>query len=139
MRQRACDKPGTAHDKAVQSARIAPWVDGRDRQAPRLQWSARFVSKWYVFYEGDRVRSALARFIDILRYSIEPYDGRLLVNGGHTRAMFGELGRNDFTLLVEFPHRQAAEEWYQSALFGLILEKAKVWPDGRLLMLEGAA
>ncbi|MBK6659056.1 MAG: hypothetical protein IPG43_13290 [Proteobacteria bacterium] len=43
------------------------------------------------------------------------------------------------SLLVEFPHREAAEEWYHSALFGLILEKARVWPDGRLTMLEGAA
>ena len=104
-----------------------------------MDWSTRSLTKWYVFYEGDPSRSALARFMDIVRYSIEPYDGRVLVNGGEFRSMFGDPGHNGFKLLLEFPAREAAEEWYHSALFGLILEHARVWPDGRLLMLEGAA
>ncbi len=97
------------------------------------------MSKWYVFYEGDPARSALAGFMDIVRYSIEPYAGRVLVNGGEYHSMFGDVGANGFKLLLEFPARDDAEQWYHSALFGLVLEKASVWPDGRLLMLEGAA
>ena len=97
------------------------------------------MNKWYVFYEGDPARSAIARFIDIVRYSLAPYDGRFLVNGGETLTKFGEDGRDDFKLLVEFPHRAAAEQWYQSALFGLVLESATVWPDGRMQWMEGTA
>lgn len=95
--------------------------------------------KWYIYYEGDSARSSLARFFDILRYSLQPYEGRILVKGGETRQLFAHQDPLDYKLLVEFPHRQAAEDWYQSGLFGLILEHASVWPDGRLTMLEGAA
>ncbi|MEQ8663594.1 MAG: DUF1330 domain-containing protein [Gammaproteobacteria bacterium] len=97
------------------------------------------MTRWYIFYESDRALSVLARFVDIVRYSITPYDGRILVNGGQTYTVHGDARGPDYQLLVEFPHRDAAEAWYQSALFGLILEKACVWPDGRFFMMEGAA
>lgn len=97
------------------------------------------MTRWYVFYEGDPAQSVLARFIDIVRYSLQPYDGRILVNGGTVHALHGERGAGEYKILVEFPDRTAAEQWYQSALVGLILEKASMWPDGRLLLVEGAA
>lgn len=97
------------------------------------------MSRWYVYYEGDVTHSVLARFIDIVRYSLPAYDGRLLVNGGAAHALHGEPGGGEYTILVEFPDRKAAEQWYESALVTLIREKASVWPDGRLLLMEGAA
>jgi len=97
------------------------------------------MTRWYVYYEGDPAQSVLARFIDIVRYSLQPYDGRILVGGGAAETLHGERAEGEFRMIVEFPDRTAAEQWYQSALVGLIVEKASVWPDGRLLLIEGAA
>jgi len=97
------------------------------------------MTRWYVYYEGDPAQSVFARFIDIVRYSLQPYDGRILVRGAVVDVLHGARGEGGYKILVEFPDRAAAEQWYQSALVGLILEKASVWPDGRLLLMEGAA
>ncbi len=94
--------------------------------------------KSYVYYEGDPEYSCLARFIDVLRYSLRAFDGRLLVNGGNAKAMHGEVGKLSFKLLIEFSQQRDAEAWYRSALVTLLLDKWSVRPDGNLLVLEGA-
>jgi len=48
------------------------------------------MTRWYVYYEGDPAQSVLARFIDIVRYSLQPYDGRILVGGGAAETLHGE-------------------------------------------------
>ena len=93
--------------------------------------------KSYVFYEGDPATSCIARFIDIVRYSLGAFNGRLLVSGGNPRAMHGAVGELPYKLLIEFPAKDAAERWYRSALVTLLLDKWTVWPDGNLLVLEG--
>lgn len=93
--------------------------------------------KSYVYYEGDPAQSCIARFTDVVRYSLKAFNGRLLVNGGRARAMHGTVGELSFKLLIEFPQRRDAEEWYRSALVTLLLDKWTVWPDGNLLVLEG--
>lgn len=91
----------------------------------------------YVYYEGDPALSAIARFIDIVRYSLRAFNGSLLVNGGCARAMHGAVGQLSFKMLIEFQRHSDAEDWYRSALMTLLLERCDVWPDGNLLVLEG--
>lgn len=93
--------------------------------------------KSYVFFEGDPAQSCIVRFSDIVRYSLNAFNGRMLVNGGRARAMHGSVGALGFKMLLEFPQQRDAEEWYRSALVTLLLDKCTVWPDGNLLVLEG--
>ena len=95
--------------------------------------------KCYVYYEGDPTQSALVRFIDIFRYSFAPYGGKLLVNDPQPEAMHGAVGDLRHKMLVEFPHRNAAERWYHSALFGLLLQQSRIWPDGNLVLMNAVA
>jgi uncharacterized protein (DUF1330 family) len=64
---------------------------------------------------NDQVREYLLRIDD----SLAPYGGRFLVHGSVPEVVDGELPGS--VVLIEFPDRERAREWYESPAYQAIL------------------
>lgn len=79
---------------------------------------------------------------DILQYireidaTLEPYDGRFLVHGGgNATAVEGELPGD--VVIIAFPDRRRAEDWYASEAYQRILPLRTEHADCVTFLIDG--
>ena len=74
---------------------------------------------------------------DVLE-TIEAYGGRFLVRGGTTTVMEGSWPHQR-TVVIEFPSRKDAEDWYRSPAYQKILPLRLKAAKANFIIIDGAA
>ena len=64
--------------------------------------------------------------------------GRYVVRGGHATQLEGQ-GVGDRNVVIEFPSREVAQAWYDSAAYQAILPHRLQNSTGTLLLVDGYA
>jgi uncharacterized protein (DUF1330 family) len=64
---------------------------------------------------GDEI----VEYIRRIEATLAPYDGRFIVHGGHLTPLEGDWDGD--LVVIEFPRRQAAIDWYESRAYQAIL------------------
>lgn len=91
----------------------------------------------YVIYQGEVLDpEKYEQYKKRAAASIEAAGGRYLVRGGETTVLEGEppAGR---TVVVAFPDRQAAIDWYQGAAYTAAREIRKGAARARMYVVDG--
>jgi uncharacterized protein (DUF1330 family) len=65
-----------------------------------------------------------------------PFDGKFVARGGKFTVLEGEWP-NPRTVIIEFPSREAAEDWYKSADYQAIIGLRHKSSRGNLVILDG--
>jgi uncharacterized protein (DUF1330 family) len=65
------------------------------------------------------------------------FEGRFVARGGHYTVLEGEW-QNPRTVIIEFPSREAAQGWYDSADYQKIIGLRHNSSSGNLVILDGA-
>ncbi len=88
----------------------------------------------YLFVEiTDKDEAAKARYAEVAGKTIESVGGRFLARGPLT-ALHGE-STFERGLIVEFPDRQTALDWYNGPDYQAIIETRNVAFDSRFLLI----
>ena len=70
--------------------------------------------------------------------SLEPHGGKFLVRGGTLTVLEGEWPHQR-TVILEFPSRKSAEDWYLSPAYQKILPLRLNSATGNFVILDGTA
>ena len=69
--------------------------------------------------------------------TLVPFDGRFVARGGKYTVLEGQW-EHPRTVIIEFPNREAAEGWYNSADYQQIIGLRHKSSHGNLVILDGA-
>lgn len=84
-----------------------------------------------------RVGPEIAEYIDRIDATLEPFDGEFLIHGGRLDALEGEWDGD--VIIIRFPDRGAAHDWYVSPAYRAILPLRTDHSDGIVAIVEGEA
>lgn len=82
-----------------------------------------------------RLGPDIFRYIEEIEATMAPYGGRFLVHGGRVTAVEGHW--NGDLVIIEFPDREAAAQWYESPAYQEILPLRTENSDSIALLVEG--
>jgi uncharacterized protein (DUF1330 family) len=91
-----------------------------------------FVVSQQNLHDPDRI----ARYRETVTATLEPFGGRFAARGGATSVLEGEWPY-ERTVIIEFPSREAAEQWYRSEAYQQILPLRLESSTGNLVILDG--
>jgi uncharacterized protein (DUF1330 family) len=77
----------------------------------------------------------IVRYVERIDATLEPYDGRFVVHGSRADVREGELDGD--VIVVEFPDRESAAGWYESAAYQEILPLRTANADGWVVIVDG--
>jgi uncharacterized protein (DUF1330 family) len=98
------------------------------------------VAKTYVISEVTfRDQEAIAAYRDLAAPAIAQYGGRYLIRGGQVTALEGEWHPTVLIVVVEFPNRAAAEDWYRSPEYSQALAYRDAALERNLIMVDGVS
>lgn len=80
---------------------------------------------------GPEIRNYL-EFID---ETLALFGGRFIIHGGKKYMLEGQT--DDDLIVIEFPSRESAEGWYQSAAYQEIIDYRRKHSEGVVLLIEG--
>ena len=84
---------------------------------------------------GVRMRPPIVEYLERIDDTLRPYDGHFIIHGGEQDV---REGASPGTLIViEFPDRQRAEEWYASPAYRAILPLRTENSDSNVFFVEG--
>jgi uncharacterized protein (DUF1330 family) len=69
--------------------------------------------------------------------TLAAFDGKFVARGGHYTVLEGEW-QHPRTVIIEFPSREAAQGWYDSAAYQKIIALRHKSSTGNLVILDGA-
>lgn len=70
--------------------------------------------------------------------TLEPFGGKFVVRGGRLTIVEGEWPHPRL-VVIEFPSRQAAEDWYKSPAYQKLLPLRLKSADGNFVIVDGPA
>jgi uncharacterized protein (DUF1330 family) len=70
--------------------------------------------------------------------SLVPFDGKFIVRGGVAEALEGEWQPGRF-VIIEFPSKQKAKEWWDSALYAPAKALRQATSKTNMILVEGAS
>jgi uncharacterized protein (DUF1330 family) len=70
--------------------------------------------------------------------TLEPFGARFIVRGGRLTVVEGEWPHTR-VVVIEFPSREAAENWYRSPAYQKVLPLRLKSSDGNLVIIDGPA
>jgi len=68
--------------------------------------------------------------------TLAPFDGRFVARGGNYTVLEGRW-EHPRTVIIEFPSREAAQGWYDSAAYQKIIALRHKSSHGNLVILDG--
>jgi uncharacterized protein (DUF1330 family) len=68
--------------------------------------------------------------------TLVPFGGQFVARGGNLRVLEGEWPHQRL-VIIEFPSRAAAEDWYQSAAYQQIISLRHKSSVGNLILVDG--
>jgi uncharacterized protein (DUF1330 family) len=82
-----------------------------------------------------RMGPDVVEYLERIDSTLAPFDGHFVVHGGRNRVL---EGNDPGTLVViEFPDRDHAEEWYASPAYEAILPLRTQNSDGTVVLVDG--
>jgi uncharacterized protein (DUF1330 family) len=82
-----------------------------------------------------RMGDAIVEYLQRIDATLQPFDGHFIVHGGQPDVL---EGTSPGTLVViEFPDRAAAEQWYASSEYQAILPLRTDNADGTVFLIDG--
>jgi uncharacterized protein (DUF1330 family) len=69
--------------------------------------------------------------------TLQPFEGRFIARGGKYTVLEGKW-EHPRTVIIEFPDREAAQGWYDSAAYQKIIGLRHKSSHGNLVILDGA-
>lgn len=79
---------------------------------------------------------AMDRYVRAAGQSVVAFGGRYLVRGGEVRALEGSW-EHDRMVVLEFPDREAALAWYESAEYQPLRDLRQSSADAVILLVDG--
>ena len=79
----------------------------------------------------------MAPYIEKVSDTITAYGGKYLVRGGDPEILEGGLGEHPLKVVLEFPNRASAKQWYDSAEYQAILPARLKSSEGNFLLIDG--
>ena len=70
--------------------------------------------------------------------TVEPFGGKFVVRGGALSVLEGEW-KHPRLVVIEFPSRAAAEDWYKSAAYQKVISLRLKSTVGNLIIVDGPA
>ena len=70
--------------------------------------------------------------------TVEPFGGKFIVRGGDFTVLEGEW-KHPRLVIIEFPSRKAAEDWYKSAEYQKVISLRLKSTVGNLVIVDGPA
>ena len=70
--------------------------------------------------------------------SLVPFDGKFIVRGGVAETLEGEWQPGRF-VIIEFPSKQKAKEWWDSALYAPAKALRQATSKTNMILVEGAS
>jgi uncharacterized protein (DUF1330 family) len=80
---------------------------------------------------------AIAKYINLVQATFEPFGGRFRVHGGRIEVVEGDY--RGHVVIVEFPSLPHARRWYQSPAYQDILHLRADNTRGALFLVEGVS
>lgn len=77
----------------------------------------------------------IVEYLQRIDATLEPYSGRFIVHGGRLLAMEGDWPGD--VIIIEFPDRESAQGWYESAAYQAILPLRTANSQGVTAIVEG--
>jgi uncharacterized protein (DUF1330 family) len=77
----------------------------------------------------------ITKYLERIDATLEPFGGRFLVHGNNAEILEGEW-RGD-VIIIEFPDRDSATRWYESAAYQAILPFRTRYSDGTVILVDG--
>ena len=82
-----------------------------------------------------RMGQPIVEYLQRIDATLQPFDGHFIVHGGQNEVL---EGTNPGTLIViEFPDRAAAAQWYASSEYQAILPLRTENADGTVFLIDG--
>ncbi|WP_341487334.1 DUF1330 domain-containing protein [Pararhizobium sp. A13] len=78
------------------------------------------MSAYYIFQENLHDPAKFEAYRKVVMSTLAPFEGRIIARGGELTVVEGEWPF-DRTVILEFPSRTAAEAWYNSPAYQVIL------------------
>lgn len=76
------------------------------------------------------------KYTDKVPALVEKHGGKYLVRGGAVNTLEGEAF-NDRVVVIEFPSRQALQDWYDDPEYQAAMQFRHAASDGQILAVEG--
>ena len=77
----------------------------------------------------------IARYVTEIDATLEPFGGRFVVHGGPVDVREGTLPGD--VIVVEFPDRESARGWYESAAYQAIIPLRTSNSEGWVILADG--
>jgi uncharacterized protein (DUF1330 family) len=84
-----------------------------------------------------RMGPDIVRYLERIDDTLEPFGGRFLVHGGQAAVLEGEWPGD--LIVIEFPNRDSATAWYESAAYQEILPLRTDNSDGSAIIVDGVS
>ena len=78
---------------------------------------------------------AIVEYLERIDGTLAPFGGRFIVHGGPADVREGTNPGD--VIVIEFPDRESATRWYESAAYQEILPLRAEHSDGTILLLDG--
>jgi uncharacterized protein (DUF1330 family) len=83
-----------------------------------------------------RLHADIVSYIERIEATLEPYGGRYLIHGGHPVDVREGEWEGDL-IVIEFPDRERATAWYESAAYQEILPLRTAHAVGPVILVDG--
>ncbi|MGI5349196.1 DUF1330 domain-containing protein [Streptomyces sp. CA-250714] len=81
------------------------------------------------------VHTDLITYVERIQATLDPYQGRFLVHGGDPEVLEGSWSGG--VVIIEFPDRQAAHDWYASPAYQELIPLRTAHIDGDIVIAQG--
>jgi uncharacterized protein (DUF1330 family) len=95
------------------------------------------MKAYVIALETVHDQAMFAEYAKGVAATLAPFEGRFVARGGKFTVLEGEW-QHPRTVIIEFPSREAAEGWYQSAGYQEIIGLRHQSSKGNLVILDGA-
>ena len=95
------------------------------------------MKAYVVALETIHDQAMFAEYAKHVAATLLPFEGRFVARGGKFTVLEGEW-QQPRTVIIEFPTREAAQGWYDSADYQKIITLRHKSSSGNLVILDGA-
>ena len=95
------------------------------------------MKAYVIALETVHDQAMFAEYAKGVAVTLAPFEGRFVARGGKFTVLEGEW-QHPRTVIIEFPSREAAEGWYQSADYQEIIGLRHQSSKGNLVILDSA-
>ena len=78
----------------------------------------------------------IVAYLEAIDATLEPYDGKFVIHGYGNRKVLEGDWQGDL-VMIAFPDRQSAEDWYASSAYQAILPLRTEHSEGEAILVDG--